>query len=288
MKIGIIGGGRLGCCLADYLHQHDFLIGITASTKEHSIALAEQFQLPVYDNQSLIKDAEVILLTLPDRLLAPVAASLAKSVFLEGKIFLHCSGSLGIEVLNPLQEQGAHIGSMHPLQSFSGGKTKLTGVYMAVDGDALAKETAETLVNFFGGKAFFVPPAERTIYHAAACICSNYVVALESVAQQLMARWLGDDKSAWDALKPLFCGTATNLLQTDALGKALTGPIARGDASTVQKHLSILPGKYHPLYSLLGLEAVKLVQTQHNIDDAAIQQLTEILQKHCGNTKEDK
>lgn len=87
MKIGIIGGGRLGCCLADYLHQHDFLIGITASTKEHSIALAEQFQLPVYDNQSLIKDAEVILLTLPDRLLAPVAASLAKSVFLEGKIF---------------------------------------------------------------------------------------------------------------------------------------------------------------------------------------------------------
>ncbi len=50
-----------------------------------------------------------------------------------------------------------------------------------------------------------------------------------------MARWLGDDKSAWDALKPLFCGTATNLLQTDTLGKALTGPIARGDASTVQK-----------------------------------------------------
>ncbi len=45
---------------------------------------------------------------------------------------------------------------MHPLQSFSGGKTKLTGVYMAVDGDALAKETAETLVNFFGGKAFFL------------------------------------------------------------------------------------------------------------------------------------
>ena len=87
--------------------------------------LAEQFQLPVYDNQSLIKDAEVILLTLPDRLLAPVVASLAKSVFLEGKFFfLHCSGSLGIEVLNPLQEQGAHIGSMHPLQSFSGGKTK--------------------------------------------------------------------------------------------------------------------------------------------------------------------
>ena len=56
-------------------------------------------------------------------------------------------------------------------------KLKLTGVYMAVDGDALAKETAETLVNFFGGKAFFVPPAERTIYHAFACICSNYVVA---------------------------------------------------------------------------------------------------------------
>ncbi|MGM9570247.1 MAG: Rossmann-like and DUF2520 domain-containing protein, partial [Phascolarctobacterium sp.] len=277
MRIGIIGGGKVGTCLAGYVKH--CLVGITTKSTEHTEQLAQSFGVSACTNAELVERAEVLLVTVPDRLISTVATDLAKEAAVAGKIFLHCSGSLGIEELAPLQQAGAHIGSLHPLQSFAGGLAELAGVYMAVDGDELAQNAAKELAQMLGGHAFHVPAAERAAYHAAACICSNYAVAVEALAQQLMSRWLGDEAAAWQALLPLFKGTATNLQNTASPRTVLTGPIARGDAGTVAKHLAVLPSELVDVYCSLGLATIALALTNGTIDKAAADQLARLLQR---------
>ncbi|MGM9583889.1 MAG: DUF2520 domain-containing protein [Phascolarctobacterium sp.] len=303
MRIGVIGGGKVGRCLAGYVGSD--LVGITASSREHSEQLAQAFGLSVCSNAELVERAEIILLTVPDRLISTVAERVAneaqsaahKSAIaseapkaaadedtaeakpLAGKVFLHCSGSLGLAELAPLQQAGAHVGSLHPLQSFAGGATQLAGVYMAVDGDEAACQAAIAIANALGGHPFRVPAAERAAYHAAACICSNYAVAVEALAQRLMSRWLGDEAAAWQALLPLFKGTAANLEAAASPRTALTGPIARGDATTVARHLAVLPAELVDVYCSLGLATTELALANGTIDKDAAAGLQQLLQR---------
>ena len=294
MKIGVIGGGKVGRCLASYLKES--LVGITANSPEHSRQLAENFATEPCTNEELVERAEVLLLTVPDRLIGTVAASLASASVSEhatgsapaaqvtqlplaGKVFLHCSGSMGLEALAPLQREGAHVGSLHPLQSFAGGATQLAGVYMAVDGDEAACAAAQQIATTVGGHPFQVPAAERAAYHAAACICSNYAVAVEALAQGLMSPWLGNEEAAWQALLPLFKGTAANLQSTTSPRTVLTGPIARGDVNTVEKHLAVLPPDLVDVYCSLGLATTKLALANGTIDKVAADKLQQLLQR---------
>lgn len=277
MRIGIIGGGRVGSCLAGYLGPA--LVGITANSRSHSEELAQRFGLNACTNAELVQWAEIILLTVPDRLIGVVAEKLAQEATCGGKIFLHCSGSLGLEDMAPLARAGAHVGSLHPLQSFAGGATELKGVYMAVDGDEVAQRAAHSIAALLGGHPFHVPAAERAAYHAAACICSNYAVAVEALAQGLMSRWLGDEQAAWQALLPLFKGTAANLQGTASPRTVLTGPIARGDATTVAKHLAVLPPELVDMYCSLGLATTELALTNGTIDKGAAVKLQQLLQR---------
>ena len=290
MRIGVIGGGKVGRCLAGYLREN--LVGITAHSPEHSRQLAAEFGTAPCTNGELVAQAKVLLLTVPDRLIGTVAAVIASEAQkaaadeaaaeakpLAGKVFLHCSGSLGLAELAPLQQAGAHVGSLHPLQSFAGGATQLAGVYMAVDGDEAACQGAIALANALGGHPFRVPAAERAAYHAAACICSNYAVAVEALAQRLMSRWLGDEAAAWQALLPLFKGTAANLEATSSPRTALTGPIARGDATTVARHLAVLPAELVDVYCSLGLATTELALANGTIDKDAAAGLQRLLQR---------
>ena len=186
---------------------------------------------------------------------------------------------MGLEELAPLAAAGAHVGSLHPLQSFAGGATQLAGVYMAVDGDEAACEAATAIATALGGHPFRVPAAERAAYHAAACICSNYAVAVEALAQRLMSRWLGDEAAAWQALLPLFKGTAANLERTASPRTALTGPIARGDVTTVAKHLAVLPPELLEAYCSLGLATTKLALANGTIDKEVAAELTQLLKR---------
>lgn len=276
MKIGIIGGGKVGCCLAEYLQNH--LVGITASTSEKNQMLANRFHTSCTTTSEVIVQSEVIFLTVPDRKIADVAQVIVLTQNVEGKIFLHCSGSLGLEPLQSLTESGAHCGSLHPLQSFAGGATQLQGVYMAIDGDETAQGKAKEIVELLGGNSFHVPAKERAAYHAAACFCSNYAVTVEALAQKLMSRWTGSEEAAWQALLPLFKGTASNLQAAKKAGSVLTGPVARGDVPTIQKHLQALPPEYLSIYRSLCLATTQLALTNETIDEQTASQLQMLMQ----------
>lgn len=282
MRIGIIGGGRVGKCLAGYFKRMGSLCAITGSTAEKSAALATALGVQPMDNAALVRTADVVFITVPDRKIADVASKIAASLSrqsIEGKYFFHCSGSLGLEPLAALAGHGAHTGSLHPLQSFAGGATNLAGVYMAIDGEAAAIACAQKIAAALGGICFKVPAAERAAYHAAACFASNYAVVVETLATKLMTRWTGSEEAAWQALLPLFNGTAANLQTAKFPGAALTGPIARGDAATIEKHLAALPDEYLNAYLSLSQEAVKIALTNGTIDSQTAGQLEEILQQ---------
>lgn len=132
MKIGIIGGGKVGSTLARHLSTR--LVGIVGSSSEKTTQLATKYKVPCMTHAELAAKADLVLLTVPDRQIAIVAKSLAAEAQQEpaigSTVYLHCSGSLDLSPLKPLQDIGAFVGSLHPLQSFAGENTVLKGIYM--------------------------------------------------------------------------------------------------------------------------------------------------------------
>ena len=185
MKIGIIGAGKVGGALCKSLQDAGVnVVGLTAGSAVNTQVAAAKFQLKGFAaNEELAACCDVLFLTVPDRLVGAVASELAQAFSnrsdaqpLQGKTFFHCSGSLGLEELQPLAELGADIGSLHPLQSFASADVSFQGIYMAVDGMPNAQETGQVIAELLGAQVFVVPAAERKAYHAAACFASNYVV----------------------------------------------------------------------------------------------------------------
>ena len=287
MKIGIIGAGKVGGALCKSLREAGVnVVGLTAGTEADTLAAAEKFQVKGFaSNEELAASCDILFLTVPDRLVGKVAGELAKpfskqgeTQTMQGKTFFHCSGSLGLEELQPLAAAGAEIGSLHPLQSFASADVSFQGIYMAVDGTPEAQETGQAIATMLGAQIFVVPAAERKAYHAAACFASNYVVAAMAVAQELMSKWTPTPEAGLAALLALFDGTARNLHQSKLAREALTGPIARGDINTVKAHLAVLPPKIAEVYKALGKETICLARANGTIDARQAEALASALQ----------
>ena len=173
-------------------------------------------------------DAELVLLCVPDRAIAEVAASIA-----QGPWLAHVSGATPLAALDPHERRF----SVHPLQTFTleRGPEQLDGAWGAVTAEApearaLGRDLAETL----GLHPFDLDDGDRTLYHAGASIASNYLVTLYRAASLL----LEDAGVPPEALIPLMTRTIEN-------GFQLTGPIARGDWAVVDAHLDAL-NQAHP------------------------------------------
>ena len=167
-------------------------------------------------------DVDLVLIATPDTVVADVAAAI-----LPGRaVVAHVAGSLGLDVLAPHDRRAA----LHPLMSLPDaeiGAERLTGGWFAVAGDPLVADLAAAL----GGRTFEIADDDRALYHAAAAVASNHLVALLGHAQRLGAS-VGVPA---DALMALALGSAENAV---ALGPAaaLTGPAARGDEATLAAH----------------------------------------------------
>jgi len=165
------------------------------------------------------RPSELVLLCVPDAAIAEVATSVEP-----GPWVAHVSGATPLGALEP----HARRFSVHPLQTFTRarGPEQLDGAWGAVTAeteDALTVGLwlAETL----GLRPFELDDSARTLYHAGAVFASNYVVALQRAASRLFE----EAGAPPEALEPLMRRTIEN-------GFELTGPIARGDWSTVEAH----------------------------------------------------
>ena len=171
----------------------------------------------------------------------------------DGALVIHLSGARGLDALAPLamSRPSVALGALHPLQTLTGASdgTALIGAWAAVAGPPDVTDLAEQL----GLHPFAVADADRATYHAAACVASNHLVALLGQAERLAV----ECGVPFEALAPLVRSSVDNAF---ALGPraALTGPVARGDRSTVAAHLDALPPEERPAYRALAAEALRL------------------------------
>ncbi|HET7521290.1 MAG TPA: DUF2520 domain-containing protein [Candidatus Limnocylindria bacterium] len=183
-------------------------------------------------------DADLVLLAVPDAAIAEVAQGVPI-----GPWVAHVSGATSLSALDPHELRF----SVHPLQTLSlhRGPEQLDGAWAAItfETDA-ARAAAEWLAGTLGLRAFPLADADKPLYHAGAAIASNFLVTLYRAA----ARLLEASSAPPEALVPLMQRTIEN-------GFALTGPIARGDWSTVEAHLHALEERAPdlvPLYRALA------------------------------------
>jgi predicted short-subunit dehydrogenase-like oxidoreductase (DUF2520 family) len=174
-----------------------------------------------------------VLLCVPDGAISEVCASLAPAAPRVG----HVSGATTLDALASATRLGAGGFSLHPLQTFADGETPLEGTPAAIAGtDRESLAYAGALAEALGMRPFDVPEESRTAYHAAAAISSNLLIALEESAVELLDR-LGI-ADARERLAPLVLRTAANWSERGP--EALTGPVARGDQATVERHRAAL------------------------------------------------
>ena len=133
--------------------------------------------------------AQVILLTTPDNESRPLRRNVREAAPSRRteKVVLHTSGALDARVLEAVKAQGATVGSMHPLQSFSGiSVPSLEGRVFAVEGDTQAVRVARQIARCLGGSAVRVAGEKKALYHAAAAMAAGNVLAVEEAAMQLL------------------------------------------------------------------------------------------------------
>jgi predicted short-subunit dehydrogenase-like oxidoreductase (DUF2520 family) len=172
---------------------------------------------------------DALVLAVPDAAVAQVAAAVTPD---PSTAVLHLSGALGLGVLDPHPRRGA-VHPLAPLPSPEVGRVRLrSGITFAVAGDPVACQLATVL----GGRVVVVADDDRAGYHAAACIASNHLVALMGQVERV-AQSVGLDLDAYLPLASAALADAGDL----GPAAALTGPAARGDDATIERHRRALP-----------------------------------------------
>ena len=279
----IIGPGRAGLALGAALQGKDAVgqltfVGRTDLPPAHPLFSGPE---PAARYRTAVDSAahpdSILLIAVPDHAIAPVAEAVAASALPAPVPVLHLSGALGSEVLSPLAARGIPTGSLHPLVAFADedAATLLSGAWFGVEGDVAACRAAERIVEWLGGTVLPLSTEGKPLYHAAAVMASNHLVALLSVAEEWMQRAGVPAEVARGALLSLAEGAMENVRRRGPV-EGLTGPVVRGDLSTVSAHLARLSGKDLHLYSVLASIALELA-SQRGLDEAAAAGIARLL-----------
>ncbi len=285
-RICIIGAGKVGTAMADLLSSRGRTVSAVADpdrrARERAAALSGA--APTESAVEAVGNADVVLITTPDGAIAETCRLIAGAgLDLTGKKFVHMSGALSLEVLDAVEQKGARVLSIHPLQTFAdleGARGTLPGSTFGVTCDADLQEWADGFVADLGGALKLVSEADRVLYHAAAVLTSNLITMVKYGALRI-ARDLGfSDEEYSRAFMPLARATVENVARLGP-ADALTGPLARGDASTVQAHLKALEDfdpELSALYRAVCLWGLKVVAEKGEVSDETIERMRQLLE----------
>jgi predicted short-subunit dehydrogenase-like oxidoreductase (DUF2520 family) len=241
VRIVVLGAGRVGTAVAVLLGRAGHEIAAVSGregTRERAATWLPG--VPVLEATEAAALGELVLVTVPDDLIAPTVSGLA-GAWHRGQWVAHLSGAAGLDVLTPALDEGARRLAVHPLQTFPDVERAidaLSGCAVAVtaddeDGYALGESLARDL----GAAPFRLADELRPLYHAAAVFASNYLVVTSAIAERLFTAAGVPDPIA--AMHPLQRATLANLARLGPHA-ALTGPAVRGDAGTVARNLESL------------------------------------------------
>ena len=291
-RLNIIGPGRVGRTLGRLLqlsggHAVQDVLSAELATAEQAVAFISAGRAVRTINE--MGSAELWLLTPPDAAITPVAAALAAAGRVRaGDIVFHCSGALPSAVLAPLSAIGALGASVHPLKSFADPDVAVktfAGTHCAAEGDAAALAVLRPLFEKIGAQVSVIDAAGKTLYHAASVLVCNDLTALMEAGLRAYEQAGLERATAQRMMEPLVRETVDNVF---ALGtvRALTGPVARGDAEVVVRQLAaleVLDPRIAAAYRALNALAVDLARQQDTAPAVALDAVAQALKNISKN-----
>src|SRR5260370_24458367 len=282
--ISIIGAGRSGRALGRRLRKQGWKIH-SVVTRSQATARRAVRSIGAGSGSGEVSpsvlSASVILISVPDSAISAVVNRLATfdEADLQSKTVLHTSGALSSKVLERLRPLGAAIGSIHPLQTFSGvGIPAMDGRIFAIEGDPAAIRVARAITRALGGQPLLMAAPLKPLYHAAAAISAGHVLALQESAIRIFISLGMKRQEALKAALPLTRQVLENLEHIGARA-AWTGPLARGDYSVIAMHedaLKPFPLEYLDAYRAVNRLAARLLARD---SDSVLRELARVSSK---------
>lgn len=298
INLCVIGAGRVGTTVSYTLAEKE-LPGIKlkaiSSRSMESLNRAKKILgskaagvIFTRENSKAVSLANCILICTPDDVIKSVCSEIFKDKSKDFKNYyaIHFSGSKSLEVLNSAREAGAEIASIHPLKSFASIEEAIKSLPGTVFGitysSAESKKMAEFLVKSLGGEIIEVENNKKPLYHAAACVASNYLVTLINYAVLIHKKMGIKPEDSLKGLMGLVEGTVSNIKKMGT-EKSLTGPIARGDVGTIKEHVKsfneFFSKEDSALYRMMGIETSKIAHQNKWIKESTVDELKEILKE---------
>lgn len=242
LKVGVIGTGRAGSVLGAALNRAGHTVVAAYGVSDTSRLRAEALLpgVPLVTPQEVLAAADLVLITVPDDVLASVVAGLAETdAITPGQFLVHASGRYGIGVLGAATARGALPLALHPAMTLTGTSLdldRLSGAPFGVTAPEALRHAAEALVVEMGGEPIWVPEEHRPLYHAALANGANHLITLVAESMDLLSA-AGIEHPA-RLLSPLLTASLDNALRNG--DNALTGPVSRGDAGSVKAHIEVI------------------------------------------------
>lgn len=281
-RIGFIGAGAVGSAFGVRLSQLGYEV---IAVYNVSLEAAQRFAKRVpgchicQTAQELVDLADFVFITTPDDSISKVATELK---WHPGQSVVHCSGASSTDTLEPAQQQGAKVGSIHPCQTFTGidqAIENLPGSTFAIEAEEPLRGILTDMAQALDGDWVYLTAEDKALYHAAACIACNYFYTIVKLATDLWQNFGKSNAEATKAYLPLLRG-AVNNIENVGFPHCLTGPIARGDLATIRKHIVALE-KYAPemlpLYRDLGIRTIPIALAKGSIDQSRAEELKALL-----------
>lgn len=282
VKTGFIGAGMTSTALAVRLSQKGCpvvaVFSRTLSSAQKLAGLVSNCQV-CHTAQDVADAAELIFIATPDDVIAQVCSEVQ---WHEGQSVVHCSGAHSVDILEPARKLGAAVGSFHPLQTFADvdqAIENLSGSTFALEAEEPVLSTLKELTHLLNGNWVKLKPGDKVLYHAAAVFACNYLVTLVKLALDLWLDFGVSSKEATRALLPLLRGTINNI-DNIGLPNCLTGPVARGDLGTIERHLSALEVRNPSLlttYKELGLQTIPIALAKGQVNEQKAKEMKVLL-----------
>jgi predicted short-subunit dehydrogenase-like oxidoreductase (DUF2520 family) len=263
--VSFVGAGALANGLAKLLRAQGFTIAeIIARAEPASQRKAQALARAVGASATTLAqarlDCECLWLAVPDGAIEEVAGEVGErwvtlrcSPLAHGpQVALHASGALSSYALKALARHGVETGSAHPMMTFVAGEPpSLEGAWFAVEGTAAAVRAARAMAAKLGARSFTIEPESKALYHAFGAMLSPMLATELEAAERIGLRAGIDERQVRRIMEPIVLRTVRNVLRAGA-AKSFSGPLARGDVSTVAAHLEALGGSQElPVYRAL-------------------------------------
>ncbi|MBL7123402.1 MAG: DUF2520 domain-containing protein [Actinobacteria bacterium] len=298
INLCVIGAGRVGTTVSYTLAEKELpnikLKAISSRSME-SLNRAKKILgrkaagvIFTIENSKAVSLANCILICTPDDVINSVCSEIFKDKSKDFKNYyaIHFSGSKSLEVLNSARAAGAEIASIHPLKSFASIEEAIKSLPGTIFGitysSTESKKMAEFLVKSLGGEIIEVENNKKPLYHAAACVASNYLVTLINYAVLIHKKMGIKPEDSLKGLTGLVESTVSNIKKMGT-EKSLTGPIARGDVGTIKEHVKsfneFFSKEDSALYRMMGIETSKIAHQNKWIKESTVDELKEILKE---------